>query len=148
MGSSSWSCATPRSRSSDGPGAVPAASGPRATATPGWYSLPQAENGQECLVNPPLLFGSDPAYQMTEPASIDRAHLLDKDPCRLAEYIDLRPERGGSGTARGRRYEYHGPGQELIGLDHDAKSPPLLLVTLTAGHAQVMDITPEHAGSP
>ena len=110
--------------------------------------LAETENSQKGFVDSPLLLGADPAYQVSETPGVDRAHLLDENPCDLIEYVDLRAERGGSGTARCRRNKHDGPGQEFVGLDYDAKSSPLLFVTLTARHPEFMDVTPEHEGSP
>ena len=110
--------------------------------------LAETENSQKGFVDSPLLLGADPAYQVSETPGVDRAHLLDEHPRGLIEYVDLWAERGGSGTARCRRNKHNGPGQEFVGLDHDAKSSPLLFVPLTARHPEFMDVTPEHEGSP
>jgi len=112
------------------------------------WLLAETENSQKGFIDSPLLFGADSAYQASETSGVDRAYLLDENPCDLAEYVDLWAERGGSGTARCRRNQHNGPGQEFVGLDYDAKALPLLFVTLTARHAEFMDVTPEHEGSP
>lgn len=131
-------------------------SGPNVTwPTPSWPPpipgdglLAETENSHKGFVDSPLLLGADPAYQVPETPGVDRAHLLDENSCDLIEYMDLWAERGGSGTARCRRNKHNGPGQEFVGLDYHAKSSPLLLVTLTARHPELMDVTPEHEGSP
>jgi hypothetical protein len=110
--------------------------------------LAQAENRHQCFVDSPLLFRGNPADQVSQTAGVDRAHLLNEDLRVLAMYVDLWPERSGPGAARGWRYQHDRPGQKLIGLDHDAESPPLLLVALPAWHPDLVYVTPEHAGSP
>jgi len=110
--------------------------------------LAQTENRHECFVDSPLLFRSNPADQVSQAASIDRAHLLNQDFRALATHVDLWPERSMPSAARGRRYQHNQPGQKLIGLDDDAKPPSLLLVAMPAWHPDLVDVTPEHAGSP
>jgi hypothetical protein len=110
--------------------------------------LAKNENRQERFVDCPLLFGRQPADHVSQAAGVNGTHLLNEDFRMLAKHVYLWPERSRSGAARGRRYQHNRPGQKLVGLDHDAKSPTLLLMALSPGHPDLVDVTPEHAGSP
>jgi hypothetical protein len=90
--------------------------------------LAKTENRQERFVDSPLLLGRQPADQVSQAADVNGTHLLNEDSRVLPEYVYLWPERSKPGAARGWRYQHKGPGQKLIGLDHDAKSPNLLLM--------------------
>jgi hypothetical protein len=110
--------------------------------------LAKTENRQERFVDSPLLFGRHPADQVSQAADVNGTHLLDEDFRMLAKYVYLWPERSKPGAARRRRYQHNRPRQKLISLDHYAKTLTLLLMALSPGHPDLVDVTPEHAGSP
>lgn len=110
--------------------------------------LAKTENRQERFVDSPLLFGRHPADQVSQAADVNGTHLLEEDFRMLTKHVYLWPERSMPGAARRRRYQHNRPGQKLIGLDHDAKTLTLLLMALSPGHPDLVDVTPEHADSP
>lgn len=115
---------------------------------PGEEELPETENGQQSFVDTPLLLRTDPADHVSQATGIDCADLLDKDAGGLTEHVNLRTERRGPCAARCRSYEYDRARQQLVGLHDHAVSAALLLMTGSVWRAELVNVTPEHAGSP
>ena len=107
--------------------------------------LAQPQDGHEGLVKAPLLFRVHPAYQITEPPSVNGADLFDQDAGGLTMHLNLGTERCRSGAARGGRYQDHRARQELIGLNDDAVTAALLLVAGSPWQPEGVDVTPQHA---
>ena len=55
--------------------------------------LAETEDGQQGFVYSPLLFGADPAYQVSKPPCVDGPDLLHKHAGLLAKHVDLGAER-------------------------------------------------------
>jgi len=111
-------------------------------------NLSEAKDGEECLVDAPLLFRTYSPDQVAESRGIDCSNLFDEDPGRLAEQVDLGAERGATCAQRCRRNEHDRPGEQLIGLDDHPVPATLLLMASAARGAKLVDVTPEHACSP
>ena len=116
--------------------------------TPDSVLLPEAENGQQSLVDAPLLLWSHPAHKVAQAACVDCANLLHEDAGDLAQQVDLRPERRGSCAARCRGYEHYRAGQQLVGLDDYTVSAAMLRTTRSACKAERVNVTAEHACAP
>jgi len=110
--------------------------------------LPEAQNGQQSFVDAPLLLRTDPVDKVAQATGVDCANLLNKDAGGITQQVDLRTERRGPGAVRCRSHEHYRPGQQLVRLDDHAVPAPLLLVTGSAGRAELVNVTPEHACSP
>jgi len=110
--------------------------------------LPEAENGQQSFVDAPLLLRTDPAHKVAQAARVDCADLLYKDAGGLTPQVDLRAEGRGPCAVRRRSHEHYRAGQQLVRLDDHAVPAALLLVTGSAGRAELVNVTPEHACSP
>jgi len=68
-------------------------------------SLAQSEDGDQCLIDPPLLLWGNPADQFAEAARVNRADLLYQDAGAFAEQVYLRAKGSGSCAAGSRCYE-------------------------------------------
>ena len=71
--------------------------------------LIESENGEQCRVDAPLLFGGQMAGEMPESVDVDGAQLFDQDAGRYAVDLDLGPKRRRPGTARRGCHQHDGP---------------------------------------
>ena len=110
--------------------------------------LAEPEDGQQGFVYSPLLFGADPAYQVSQPPGVDGPDLLHEHAGRLAKHVDLGAERRRPRALRCRSDEYYRSRQKLVGLDDYAISAATLLVSRRAWRAEFVNVTPQHACSP
>jgi hypothetical protein len=111
--------------------------------------LAKTEDGDESFVDAPLLVWSHVTDQFAESAGVYCSDLFDEHSRYFAEQIDLRPERGGTGTRGRGRDEHHRPWQELVGLNDDSVTATvLLMMTSDTGRTKLVDVTAEHACSP
>jgi hypothetical protein len=69
--------------------------------------LAESKDGDEGLVDAPLLFWSHLAHEVTEASGVDGADLLNQDANGLPEQVNLRAERRGPGATRGWRDQDH-----------------------------------------
>ena len=69
--------------------------------------LAEAKDGDEGLVDAPLLFWTHPAYKLAESSGIDRPDLLNQDPGDLSHQVDLGAERRLPSAAGRWRDQYH-----------------------------------------
>lgn len=111
-------------------------------------ALVQSEDGSECFVDTPLLLGTHPAHQFTEPSGVYRADLLHEDAGARAKHLDLGTEGCWPGTAGCRRDQHDRPGQQLVGLNDHSVPTATLLVAGSSGRTELVDVTPQHACSP
>lgn len=110
--------------------------------------LAKTEDCEESFVDAPLVLGADMADEIAKSAGVDRSDLFDEHSGCLAEQVDLRAERGSTGTGGCGRDEHHGSRQQLVGLDDYSVAATVLLMTSATGRTKFVDVTPKHAGSP
>ncbi len=108
----------------------------------------QAENGEQRLVDDPLLVGGETTGEVAESTDVDCSNLFDEHLRRRVLEVDLGTERRWSGARRGGRNQHSGPGEESVRLDDDTEAFSLLFVSGASGHAEAEDVTALHAGSP
>jgi hypothetical protein len=110
--------------------------------------LAKTRNGEQSFVDAPLLFWADVSDHFPESACVDCPDLFDEHSRCLPEQIDLRAERGGTGTRGSGRDEDYRPRKELVGLNDHSVSATMLFMASAAGRAELVYVTPEHACSP
>jgi hypothetical protein len=88
------------------------------------------------------------SHSFAEATHIHGSHLLDQNPSCFSLDVDLGTKRRRPSAARSGGNEHDGPRQQLVGLDHHAKPPALLLMSTPRRGPEDVDVTPEHAGFP
>ena len=110
--------------------------------------LPEPEDGQQCLVDSPLLFRAYTAHQLSKSAGVDGAYLLHEHAGFFAKQVNLGPERRRPRAMRRRRHQHYRAWQEFVGLDDYPIPAATLFVACPAWRTEFVDVTPEHACSP
>jgi hypothetical protein len=67
----------------------------------------EAEHGEECCVDLPLLLAGDSTDLTSETVDVDGAESLDKDSRVLASDVELWPERRCPSARRSRRHQHN-----------------------------------------
>lgn len=108
----------------------------------------KSEDGEERFVDAPGFFGAQVTDKFSEAVTVDGSDLFDEHSSVFTSYVGLRAERRRLGAARCWGDDYHGPGQELVGLDDDTVAIAVLLVSYSFGRTEPIHVTTEHAMPP
>ena len=93
----------------------------------------QAEDGGECFVDAPQFFRAEVAYQFAETSGVDRTDLFDQDARVLPGDLCFGAKRRSSSASRGRGNNHHRSREELVGLNNDAITIPVLFAAYPFG---------------
>jgi len=110
--------------------------------------LPQPEDRQQGIVDAPELLTTQMPSEIAEPPHVDRTDLLHQHTRRLISDLDLRSERCGSGTTRGRCNEHDRSREHLVSLHDHAEAISVLLVANATWELEAVNVTAEHAATP
>jgi hypothetical protein len=105
----------------------------------------EAEHGEECCVDLPLLVDGDPADLIAETIHVDGPDLLDEDSSAFTTDVELGSERRRPSAGRSRGDEHDRARQHRVGLHHYTKSSPALLMADAFGQTKVVDVASLHS---
>ena len=112
-----------------------------------WRS-PQSEDRQQGFIDTPLVHGAEVADELAEATCVDSTELLDEHPGGFVVHLDLGTKRCGPRAPGGRSDNHDRAGQDLVCLDDNPISVPVLLMTEALRKLESVDVTAKHAVTP